>query len=253
MVRLNHAERRLLRWWLDAAALLVVVAMSVAAVGCDASPEGEENMDIAVTPLAGEPGEQWGGFVFYSASVPFRATQTPGPAQPVPFEESIPYSHPGLRRFDSPEAALAAIGGGHGVVDVGRVPPGYELLAVWAIEHNGQIIDFVVEYARVGVPTVPLSPHLSVGWTLRAPRPLPALAEINRLPSGQAGEPVVKVTVRGERGVFQEWKNTPGAPIEAGVRSSLNWFDETGRLWFVQAYDEPLSMFLEVAEGLLVQ
>ncbi len=210
-------------------------------------------MDVAVTLVAGEPGEQWGGFVFYSESVPFRATQTPGPAQPIPFEESIPYSHPGLRQFDSSEAAVAALGGGKGIVHAGPTPPGYELLAVWAIEHKGQIIDFVVEYARVGIPTVPFSPHLSVGWTLRAPRPLPALAEINRLPSGQAGEPVAKVTVRGESGVFQEWKYNPDAPIESGVRSSLNWFDQTGKLWFVQAYGEPLSMFIEIAEGLSVE
>lgn len=207
------------------------------------------------TPVAAtaQPGELWGGFLFYSEAIPFRATQTPGPAQPIQQEEAIPYSHPGLRQFPSLPEARAKLGASVPAPVAEFLPDGYDVLAVWAIQDKGRIVDYVVEYARTGVPTQPFSPHLSVGWTLRAPHPLPALTAENQLPSGQTGKPVVKVEVLGKEGVFQEWVNQPGEPIEAGVRSSLNWFDDEWRLWFIQAYHEPVEVLLKIADSIDTQ
>lgn len=228
----------------------VVLLLFLAALhaACGNSSDGEAGG--ALFAATAQPGEVWGGFVFYSETVPFRAAQTPGPAQPVRQEETIPHSHPGLRQFPSVPEAAAGLGGAVPVPAVDFVPAGYEVLGVWAIESDGRIVDCVVEYGRTGIPTRPFSPHLSIGWTLRAPHPLPALTTGNQLPSGQTGKPVVKVEVLGQRGVFQEWVNQPGAPVEAGVRSSLNWFDDEWRLWFVQAYDEPLDVLLKVADNI---
>lgn len=212
--------------------------------------QGEHPMVTStIATGAGVAGERWGGFIFVDPDRPEPYERTPAVAGHVPNEDAIPDGHPGLNVFSTVAEANTAFAGAPGAVRLGYVPKGYELMQAWIIKlDDGRIVDYSLEYRRAESNAVPFGPDLWVGWTDRAPRPLPAFTKENRLPTEQVGLPVRKLTVRGSQAVFQEWLNPPNRPLEAGVRSSLNWF-EGGRLWFVQAY-EPLDLLYDVAEGI---
>lgn len=195
------------------------------------------------------PGERWGGFIFIDPAAPVAYTVTPAASGPVPGAEGIPEGHPGFTRFADMHEAAQLLGPSAGLFTVGFTPPDYELAGGWAIVLEGKrVVDLSLSFRRRGSPLGVLSPALWIGWTDRAPQPLPASTAKNEQPTGAIGEPVVKLTVHGQPAVYQEWKNPSSFAPETKVLSSLNWF-EAGRLWFVQA-DESLSTLAAVAESI---
>jgi hypothetical protein len=201
---------------------------------------------VATSVVSGTPGERWGGFIFIDPASPVPYTVTPAASGPVPGQEGIPKGHPGFRQYSSLDEAIRAIGHDRGAFTIGSVPGNYEFVGAWAIVlDSGRVVDFQMSYRRAGSDSTVLAPDLKVGWTDRAPKPLPAQTQENRLTNGATGEPVRKTVVNGVPAVFQEWHNPDTLRGPARVKSSLNWFEE-GRLWVVQA-EEPLDVLLGIA------
>lgn len=204
----------------------------------------------SVTTTPGEPGERWGDFVFSHPDNPEHYGATPPPAGDVGPEEGIPDGHPGLRTFDSIDAARRGLGGAAVVPEPAFLPAGYNLIGVWAIQlDDGRVVDVNLSYSKGSNGFSLFGPELSVSWTDRAPRPLPASTVENHLPNGSVGSPVVKADVHGIPAVFQGWTNPASLVGSARTNSSLNWFEEGGRLWAVQG-GEPFETLHAMAESI---
>ena len=50
--------------------------------------------------------------------------------------------------------------------------------------------------------------------------------------------------------VYREAKNPPGLHRSLAIRSSLNWFEEDGSCWVVQAHGLPRGILRKVADSL---
>ena len=217
--------------------LAFAILLIAATAACDEA-------QLEVEP--GRPGERRGGFIFVDPTEPPSYTQTPGPAGDVPGEEGIPGGHPGFRTFESIADARRALGDTVDVPEPQFVPAGYSLIGLWVIElEDGRIVDVNLSYAHEDGTGVLLAADLSLGWTDRAPQPLPARTEPIRLPLGVVLQPVVKLMVREHPAVLQRATNSANIASTTRVNNSLNWFEE-GRLWFVQA-EEPGLVLLRIA------
>ncbi|HXU25357.1 MAG TPA: hypothetical protein VN697_15150 [Tepidiformaceae bacterium] len=183
-------------------------------------------------------------------------TTTPAASGPVKDEESIPSSYPGTRVFQSVDDLVASrVVPTAELLAPAAIPAGYGFAGAYVVAlDNGKVVDVSLSYRRVDhryAGTLPevFSPDLSIGWTSRAPEPLPAETEATDLGLGRKALPRVKVHVRGYDGVFAEVTNPDSIDQDLVVLSSVNWFDKDGRLWYVQAA-EPLDTMLQLADSL---
>lgn len=249
---------------LDPTRRMLMVSLAIAGLltACASSQSGErpapENAVVQSTPQPGQPGELWGGFLFEDPASPIPYTATPAASGPIPGEEGIPSSFPGTKRFSTLAGLVASrLLPSALMLAPPSAPAGYELIGAYVVTvDTGAVVDYSLSYRRIGrqyrgePPASELfSPQLSIGWTSRAPRPLPAETTVTDGGLGRKGMPRTKVLVRGFQGVFMEWVNPPGTPDEFVTPSGLNWFDGDGRLWYVQGA-EPLDTLLQIAESL---
>lgn len=234
--------------------VVVVVGACSASPSNDVAEEGSERSTPQSPPLSpGYHGEIWGGFVFRDpAGTPLSYATSPPASGPVPGAEGIPEGHPGFTQFASVDEARAILPASTETFEVTVIPPQYEFSGGWAIVlDGGRVVDLSLSYRLRGTTFGPLTPALWIGWTDRAPKPLPASTVENVLPTGSVGAPVLKLTVRNQPGVYQAWSNPTTTPPESKVRSSINWF-EGGRLWFVQGTEEAGTLFA-IAQSIQTQ
>lgn len=194
----------------------------------------------------------WGQFVFVSRgqSDP-RIHQTSPPAHDIVEPDAIPTEHPGLREFGTPSEARAAFPGEDGIREPSYVPGGYTLVGCYVVANQGDLIDFTISFGRDEAATL-FSADLAVMWTARAPMPLPARTyELSGEPLGRRGLPLRRVRVREYAGVMQEWVNPAALDRSLRIQSSLNWFDDRGRLWAVQG-SEGEEILIRIAESLVL-
>lgn len=195
------------------------------------------------------PEPEWGQFIFLARdqSDP-RVHRVPPRARGISNSESIPTAHAGLREFGKPTEVLAAFPDDEILVP-SFVPDGYSLIGCYVVVDQGAVTDFGTSFGRDKEATL-FSADLAVGWTGRAPMPLPARDyELAGEPLGRRGAPLRRARVRGYAAVMQEWINPGGLDRSLRIPSSLNSFDDAGRLWAVQA-DENESVLDRVAESL---
>jgi hypothetical protein len=212
------------------------------------------------TPLSaepGSPGEQWGGFIFLDPAAPGRYTVTPAPAKGFD-PRGIPDAHPGTRVFGSLPELLAQEGVLHAEIEFpAYVPAGYEFIGGYVVLSEKKEVAHLVLAFRPGpvrrdggpLPEVFNAVNLNVGWSKWVDSPLPVLTTGDSADLGRVAKPTTKVTVRGFAGVYREWQNPPGIDPSLALPSSLRWFDDARRLWFVMA-PEPLAELSRIAESL---
>ncbi|GAB4324508.1 MAG: hypothetical protein Kow0010_06500 [Dehalococcoidia bacterium] len=206
------------------------------------------------TSEPGIPGERWGGFIFVDPGDPPEYTITPRPSGPIPGEEGIPSEFPGTRVVATPND-LAGVVEPEDLVEPAFVPAGYALTGAYVVVlESGKVVDYHLSYHRIegsGASQDPdvFAPDLLVAWTLRAPRPLPVELVTKDVERGRIGHPGEKLEVRGFPAVYKRWDNPEGLHPSLVIRSNLAWFDESGRLWTVQA-NEPLEVLYRVADSL---
>ena len=205
----------------------------------------------------GSPGEQWGGFIFLDPAAPGRYTVTPAPAQGFD-PRGIPDAHPGTRVFGSLAELLALEGVSRAELEFpAYVPAGYEFIGGYVVLSEGKEVVHLVLAFRPGpvrrdsgpLPEVFNAENLNIGWSKWVDSPLPVPTKGDSAGLGRVAKPTMKVTVRGFAGVYREWQNPPGIDPSLALPSSLRWFDDARRLWFVLA-PEPLAELSRVAESL---
>ncbi|OGO07758.1 MAG: hypothetical protein A2Y61_02275 [Chloroflexi bacterium RBG_13_60_13] len=55
---------------------------------------------------------------------------------------------------------------------------------------------------------------------------------------------------RGREAIYQEARNPPDLHRSLAIRSSLNWFEEDGSFWAVQAHKLDQAALVAIAESL---
>lgn len=260
------------RCWFVLGVLIITSAVSVA---CNAENEREpmpgsgarlpaapgETVTRTAVPVPsqepGSPGEQWGGFIFLDPAAPGRYTVTPAPAKGFD-PRGIPDAHPGTRVFGSLAELLALEGVSRAELEFpAYVPAGYEFIGGYVVLSEGKEVVHLVLAFRPGpvrrdsgpLPEVFNAVNLNVGWSKWVDSPLPVPTTGDSADLGRVAKPTMKVTVRGFAGVYREWQNPPGIDPSLALPSSLRWFDDARRLWFVLA-PEPLAELSRVAESL---
>lgn len=211
----------------------------------------------ALTVEPGAPGELWGGFIFVDPGAPARYTVTPAPAKGFD-PRGIPDSHPGTRVFGSLPELLGLAGVSPDDIKFpAYLPPGYEFIGGYLVlSEEEEVVHFVLAF-RPGpvrldsgpLPEVFNAVNLTVGWSKWVDSPLPVPTTGESADLGRVAKPTAKVTVRGFAGVYREWENPPGIDPSLALHSSLRWFDDGRRMWFVMA-PEPLAELARIAETL---
>ncbi|MCL4242189.1 MAG: hypothetical protein KJ048_12650 [Dehalococcoidia bacterium] len=227
----------------------------------EASVAHEENgtMSTSTPPSLefGAPGEFWGDFIFVDPGAPARYTVTPAPAKGFD-PRGIPDSHPGTRVFGSlPELLGLARVSPDDIEFPSYLPPGYEFIGGYVVLSEEEEVVHLVLAFRPGpvrldsgpLPEVFNAVNLTVGWSKWVDSPLPVPTTGESADLGRVAKPTAKVTVRGFAGVYREWENPPGIDPSLALHSSLRWFDDARRMWFVMA-PAPFAELARIAETL---
>jgi hypothetical protein len=182
---------------------------------------------------------------------------TPAPAKGFD-PRGIPDSHPGARAFGSLPELLGLAGVSPDDIKFpAYLPPGYEFIGGYLVlSEEEEVVHFVLAF-RPGpvrldsgpLPEVFNAVNLTVGWSKWVDSPLPVPTTGESADLGRVAKPTAKVTVRGFAGVYREWENPPGIDPSLALHSSLRWFDDARRMWFVMA-PEPLAELARIAETL---
>lgn len=250
-------------------ALLLLVAVGGLLLACrdsvpprdppadDTARTGSPAPTPASTAEPGAAGERWGGFIFVDPAAPARYTVTPAPAKGFD-PRGIPDAHPGTRVFGSLPELLAQEGVLAAEIEFpAYVPAGYEFIGGYVVLSEEEEVVHLVLAFRPGpvrldsgpLPEVFNAVNLNVGWSKWVDSPLPVPTTGASTDLGRVARPTAKVTVRGFAGVYREWVNPPGIDPSLALHSSLRWFDDARRMWFVMA-PEPLAELARIAETL---
>jgi len=228
-------------WWmLLAVALAMVISMSFAA--CKSNPPQGDS--VAVPLATPYPGERWGDIIFCDEPPichPTPSEVTPAPIPLEPGEGDLLFSnHPGYREFRTVEEMGDFIAG-RAVFRVPQyLPDNAELLGGYVVQKaDGRIFDVGLSYSLGNTNATILNPDLWITYDLYSERPATmAKSEVDPYTSR-----VLLTTVRGEKAIFQRASDPKS-------RASLNWFEDDGSAWAVQARGLDLATLTAVAESL---
>jgi hypothetical protein len=237
------------------AASILLVAIII--IGCNGQNQGGVDMPTnTATTAPANAGERWGGFIFVANGEDVQFQQTPGPAHHVEGEELIPADHPGTKVFgDTSEVLSADLVAPQLAVKPANPPAGYELIGVYIVESESNgVVDYALSYRHAETPRRSereelFAPDLWIGWTNRAPQPLPVSLDPQDLEDGRYGHPYEKAEVNGHAAVYARWDNDGTVPHSLRINSALVWFDDSGRQWWVHG-SEDFQVLHEVAESL---
>lgn len=203
------------------------------------------------TPQPVTDGERWGDFVFANMPSAVTVVATPAVVEGVGDEELIPFDHPGYREFKTPEDLARFAKGRAMVLAPSFVPAGSDLLGAWAVEtSDGRISDTGVSYRFAGSTQTIHDPDIWIASTFRVPHPTVIDATKSVRANGQVRGAPLKVTVRGNPGVYLPFDNPPGLDPSLQFSSALSWFDTAGVFWSVQARNLDLNALMQIADSL---
>jgi len=247
-------------------ALALVIILGVALTFLGASGGGSEQSGPTTaattvapagepTTFAPQPGQHWGGFLFCDQPMPciLPPDQLTPPPRPLKGDEghSLVNGHPGYRQFNTIDD-LARFIDGRAVLRVPQfLPPNGEALGGYAVVGDeGRIFVVDISYGLGDSDASVNDPDLSIGYNLYTPRPSVYHNAAEQSGPGRGiGAPRL-LTIRGHGAVYREAMNPPGLTRGQMSRSSLNWFEEDGSAWAVQARGLDLATIVAIAESL---
>ena len=197
------------------------------------------------TTFAPQPGQRWGAFLFCDEPVPCRLApdQLTPPPRPLKGDEghSLVGGHPGYRQFDTIDD-LARFINGRAVLRVPQfLPPNAQLIeAETVVGDDGKFLLVNLNHRLVASASRVGDADLVISYNVYTARPL-AIGT-----SGQPGTGLYKerlLKVRGEETIFQPASGPEG-------RASLNWFEDDGSFWAVQARRLDFATIAAIAESL---
>ena len=207
-----------------------------------ATPPGEP------TTFAPEAGQHWGGFLFCDQPMPciLPPDQLTPPPRSLKGDEghALVNGHPGYRQFNTIDD-LARFIDGRAVLRAPQfLPPDAQLIdAETVVGDDGKYLLVHLNYRLVRSDSGVGDADLLIGYNLYYAKPL-AIGTI-----GQGSGPATSVywdrllTVRGEEAIFQP-------ALGPDSRASLNWFEDDGSFWAVQARWLDLATIVAIAESL---
>jgi len=200
------------------------------------------------TTFAPQPGQHWDGFLFCDQPMPciLPPDQLTPPPRPLKGDEghSLVNGHPGYRQFNTIDD-LARFIDARAVLRVPQfLPPDAQLInAETVVGDDGKYLLVHLNYRLLRSDSGVGDADLWIGYDLYTARPL-AIGMI-----GQGSGPATSVywdrllIVRGEEAIFQ-----PASSPDS--RASLNWFEDDGSFWAVQARWLDLATIVAIAESL---
>ena len=209
------------------------------------------------TPITSPPqaGRRWGGFVFSDqpGACDLRPDQNTSAPRPLKGGEGdlLISGHPGYREFKTIDD-LARFINGRAVLRVPQfLPPDAELLGGYAVVGDeGRIFTVGISY-RLGDSDAHVNDaDVWINYNLYTPMPL-AFGTSERRPGlGTAIAAPRLLTARGKEAIHQKATNPHGLARSLAIRSSLNWFEDDGSFWAVQAHGLDLATLVAIAESL---
>jgi hypothetical protein len=205
--------------------------------------------------ISAKAGQDWGGFTFFSSDAETCDSSGQSIAPPRPLRDGeadlLIAGHPGYREFNAVED-LGRFVEGRAVIRIPQfVPKEAQFLGGYAVMGDDSRIFVVGLSYRLGESHAEINDaDLWINYDLYTPRPLPIPSFERRPGLGTAIEAPQLTKAHGRDAVHREARNPPGLHRSLAIRSSLNWFEEDGSFWAVQAHGLPRGIVQKVADSL---